>query len=155
MSLSSTWNHNHDDAGTFVHHKICLYICPVLYIHHYTIHVSNKYGVERGFVYMIHTYHLAIFINIGYRNINLYKMQNGSSCMITFHDWWGHFEKWQASIYYTFYTVYWYTGISTTGTFIGKIPVWVIYLFYIEYRTMDDVVSSRMRSWRHFEKLRA
>ena len=34
------------------------------YIHHYTIHESNKYGVDRGIVYMIHTYHLLIFINI-------------------------------------------------------------------------------------------
>ena len=54
-----------------------------------------------------HTYHLPVsidlIINIACRNKNLHRIQNGS-CVKTFHDWRGHYEKLQASINYTLFS---------------------------------------------------
>ena len=82
---------HHHDAGTFVHHNICLYI------HTYALR-DNKIWWWKGLcVNDSHTYHLAIFIHIAYRNINLYRIHIMDLLV------WKH---------YTFYTnsvlVHWY-----------------------------------------------
>ena len=101
---------HHHDAGTFVPHNICLYICAALYVHYR--YIRNKIWCWKGLcVYdrkQSHIYlpilHVFIYIHVEYRMDLLVWKRSMTDEDILRYD--------KLVLITLFYTVYWYTGMS-------------------------------------------